>query len=534
MVSAMILAFARIRVGSLVCMWYAMPVRPVLACVLHLTALRPTAGLNRLHAYRSTCQPRCRRGWPDRHSATWYPRYAERRTLASCRPPSSPSIGGWLKGGCHRDANPISVPPRCPSWLNRRAPVSNVLRWDSGASATCSGYDRPKQPPLQRETCKYPAWLPSSLRKWGGRRKRDLWAAGQPARLLISWLWWIGQRIRHSRSRSEEHQDWKEPLRTCRGIPDGANFDGTRSGGAAVRRATTGVPTSGSSYGGDGGGAFKRRWNTPLDTPRYTDPEVVEPLLLLVAEAGDFVGSVLEIPLGDLWPEAMYAKETVAIKDLVKRLGTVPAANARAPKQGKDGTDDESSGSYSSESSSESSGSSLASAGSGTAAAKRNAGKSTMGTTSGKRAGGTFVVGAKSAAGRRPRGGGTKRKRGPTGASTSKSTGGATSVKPAPRRWRLPVVGNTVRVHGPVPGGPKVVLGGGSIGSRPAAGGRLRGLGADGSASPAGRPQKMPRRGERSGSSRPVGESAGGEAGAGGVVWKFKPRGEYMRNPITL
>ena len=33
-------------VGSLVCMWNAMPVRPVLAYVLHLTALRPTAGLN--------------------------------------------------------------------------------------------------------------------------------------------------------------------------------------------------------------------------------------------------------------------------------------------------------------------------------------------------------------------------------------------------------------------------------------------------------------------------------------------------------
>ena len=46
MASAMILAFARIRVGSLVCMWNAMPVRPVLACVLHLTALRPTTGLN--------------------------------------------------------------------------------------------------------------------------------------------------------------------------------------------------------------------------------------------------------------------------------------------------------------------------------------------------------------------------------------------------------------------------------------------------------------------------------------------------------
>ena len=46
MASAMILAFACIRVGSLVCMWNAMPIRPVLACVLLLTAPRPTAGLN--------------------------------------------------------------------------------------------------------------------------------------------------------------------------------------------------------------------------------------------------------------------------------------------------------------------------------------------------------------------------------------------------------------------------------------------------------------------------------------------------------
>ena len=225
--------------------------------------------------------------------------------------------------------------------------------------------------------------------------------------------------------------------------------------------------------------------------------------------------------------------ETVAIKDLVKGLGTLPA-DARAPKQAGDGADDESSGPDSSESSSESSGSSLASAGSGTAAAKRNVGKSTMGTTSGKRAGGTFVVGAKCDAGRRPRGGGTKRKRGPTGASTSKSSGGAKSVRPGQRRWRLPVVGSIVRVHGPVPGCPKVVLGGGSVGSRPAAAGRIRGRGASGSASPAGRPEKVPRRGERSEGSRPVGESAGGEAGAGGVAWKFKPRGEDRRNPITL
>ena len=34
-----------------------------------------------------------------------------------------------------------------------------------------------------------------------------------------------------------------------------------------MQRATTGVPTSGSSYDGHGGGAFKRRRNTPPDTP---------------------------------------------------------------------------------------------------------------------------------------------------------------------------------------------------------------------------------------------------------------------------
>ena len=51
MASAMILAFARIRVGSLAYMWNAMPVCPVLACVLQLTALPPTAGLNRCTLY---------------------------------------------------------------------------------------------------------------------------------------------------------------------------------------------------------------------------------------------------------------------------------------------------------------------------------------------------------------------------------------------------------------------------------------------------------------------------------------------------
>ena len=95
-------------------------------------------------------------------------------------------------------------------------------------------------------------------------------------------------------------------------------------------------------------------------------------------------------------------------------------------------------------------------------------------------------------------------------------------------------MGNAVHVHGPVPGGQKVVLGGGSVGSRPAAGGRLRWRGADGRASPDGRPQKVPRRGEGPEISRPVGESTGGEARARGVAWKFKPRGEDRRNPISL
>ena len=94
-------------------------------------------------------------------------------------------------------------------------------------------------------------------------------------------------------------------------------------------------------------------------------------------------------------------------------------------------------------------------------------------------------------------------------------------------------MGGAMRVHGRVLGGPKVVLGGGLVGSRPAARGRLRRHGTEGRASPDGRPQKVPRRGKGSEGSRPMGESAGGGAGAGSVAWKFKPRGEDRRNPIT-
>ena len=95
-------------------------------------------------------------------------------------------------------------------------------------------------------------------------------------------------------------------------------------------------------------------------------------------------------------------------------------------------------------------------------------------------------------------------------------------------------MGGAVCVHGPVPGGLKMVLGGDSVGSRPAPRGRLRRRGTEGLAGSAGRPQKVPRRGEGSEGSRTVGVSAGGGANASGVAWKFKPRGEDRRNPITL
>ena len=95
-------------------------------------------------------------------------------------------------------------------------------------------------------------------------------------------------------------------------------------------------------------------------------------------------------------------------------------------------------------------------------------------------------------------------------------------------------MGSTVRVHGPIPSGPKVVLDGGSVGSRPAAGGRLRWRGADGRVSPADRPQKVPRRGAGPEVSCLLGGSTAGVAESGGVAWKFIPRGEDRRNPISL
>ena len=86
------------------------------------------------------------------------------------------------KGGLSSGRQPYFSPPDRPSWPRQRAPVSNILRWDSGVSATCSGCECLRRPPLHCETCKYPAWLPSSLQKWGGRRKRD---ASRP---MGSWL----------------------------------------------------------------------------------------------------------------------------------------------------------------------------------------------------------------------------------------------------------------------------------------------------------------------------------------------------------
>ena len=41
-------------------------------------------------------------------------------------------------------------------------------------------------------------------------------------------------------------------------------------------------------------------------------------------------------------------------------------------------------------------------------------------------------------------------------------------------------------------------------------------------------------RGEGPEVSRPVGGSTGAEAGARGVAWKFRPRGEDKCNPISL
>ena len=278
-----------------------------------------------------------------------------------------------------------------------------------------------------------------------------------------------------------------------------------------------------------------RRLQTALEyATRYTDPEVVGPLLLPVADSGDFVGSVLEVPLPGLWPEAMFTKESVTIKDLVKELDAPPNAGGLESQAAGGGAGHESSSSGSSESSSESSGSSLTSAGPAATPTKRGGRSSAPRSEPGVRSGGAFVVGGTSAAGRRQRGGGAKRKRGPAGPSAAKSAGGGRSAKPPPKRWKLPVVGGAVRVHGTVPGGPKVVLGGGSVGSRPATGSRLRGRGTEGRASPAGRPQKMPRRGAGPEESRPLGESPGGAVVSNGVAWKFRPRGEDKRNPISL
>ena len=97
--------------------------------------------------------------------------------LGLLHPPSSPSVGDWPREDNRRGASPLSVPPRWPSWVIRRAPVSNVLRRGSGALAARSCCEYPRRPPLRRATFKEPAWPPSSLQKWGAREKRSvLWA----------------------------------------------------------------------------------------------------------------------------------------------------------------------------------------------------------------------------------------------------------------------------------------------------------------------------------------------------------------------
>ena len=209
-----------------------------------------------------------------------------------------------------------------------------------------------------------------------------------------------------------------------------------------------------------------RRLQTALEhATRYSDPEVVG-LLLPVADTGVFVGIVVEVPVMDLWLAAMYAKEMVAIKE----LDILPAAGNGEPARAREGSDGEPSDSESSTSSSESFG--LLSNPLDAKAKKSDVGKRTEGSQSGKRVVGTCVVGVRSAAGHQTRGSGQAE----MGTHCCpKSAGRAAGVKSAPRRWRLPAVGGAVRVHGPVQSGPKVVLGGGPVGSRPAARGRLRG-----------------------------------------------------------
>ena len=207
----------------------------------------------------------------------------------------------------------------------------------------------------------------------------------------------------------------------------------------------------------------------------------------------------------------------VAIKDLVKELGTLPAPDKCAPERATEGGGDEPSDSDSSTPSSESSGSSLDFAGCDAAAKKSDVGKRTVGTHLGKRGVRTFVVGVKSIVGRQPRGGGGKRKRGPVGAPAPKSMerrsdGGcvtwavpyvSTALYRVARRWCWVVARSRV-----VP-----PLGAVFVGVAP------KGLRA---------PLVVPKR-CRSGGRGPNalrGESAGGGAGAGGMAWKFKPRGE--------
>ena len=69
-----------------------------------------------------------------------------------------------------------------------------------------------------------------------------------------------------------------------------------------------------------------RRLQTALEyATRYNNPEVVGHLLFPMANVGDLVGTVAEDPVMDLWPAAMYAKETVAIKD--KEMYVLAAGN---------------------------------------------------------------------------------------------------------------------------------------------------------------------------------------------------------------
>ena len=126
---------------------------------------------------------------------------------------------------------------------------------------------------------------------------------------------------------------------------------------------------------------------------RYSDPEIVGPLLLPVADARDFFwlcgGGSSRGPVARGHVRQVDGRH----QRFGQSVGHPACGRQMCTTAGPDAEDGESSGSDSSTSSSKSSASSLESARSDNAAAKRDAGKCTVETNSGKHAVSTFVVG---------------------------------------------------------------------------------------------------------------------------------------------